>query len=288
MFGLGLPEIIFVFLLAALILGPEHMPRVARTLGKWSAKARSAATTLGEAVTQDEEVRAAARDLSQLQTEIGQAKSAVLSLKGAFGEIAGAEANGAAGGDAKTESERTGASAGTETMHAERNGAETQQARPSPFFSRPLASIVARSDVQPSPGENSHSDARRSVALPPPQLLPESESRKVCRKIAALPPARAGEYGANARAAAVGAPDIGRALCRIRRLTPPQPLPEAESRKVFRKIAALPPTRAGEYGANARAAADSAPDIERALRRVALPAAKTVETRRDFSESDKT
>ncbi len=289
MFGLGLPEIIFVFLLAALILGPEHMPRVARTLGKWSAKARSAAATLGEAVTQDEEVCAAARDLSQLQTEIRQAKAAVLSLKGEFLGGTGADANDAAcapapGAEAKTETERGAAPPEIETLHADRNGAGTQQPRPSPFFSKPLASMVARSDVQPPPGEGAHSDARRSVALPSPQLLPESESRKVFRKSVALSSARAADNPSNARAAAVSAPDIGRALCRIRRLPPPQSLSESESRKVFRKCVALSSARGAEHGANARAAG-----IARALRPMgALSGAKTVETQGDFSESDKT
>jgi sec-independent protein translocase protein TatB len=46
MFDPGLPELVLVFVLALLILGPERLPRVATQIGRWIGKARRTATQL--------------------------------------------------------------------------------------------------------------------------------------------------------------------------------------------------------------------------------------------------
>lgn len=43
MFDVGFFELIIIFVLGLLVLGPERLPRVARTAGRWIGRARSMA-----------------------------------------------------------------------------------------------------------------------------------------------------------------------------------------------------------------------------------------------------
>jgi sec-independent protein translocase protein TatA len=46
MFGLGVPELIFILLLALLIFGPKRLPEIGRTLGKGMSEFRKASNEL--------------------------------------------------------------------------------------------------------------------------------------------------------------------------------------------------------------------------------------------------
>jgi Tat protein translocase TatB subunit len=45
MFGIGMPELLVIFVVALVVLGPKRLPEVARTLGKAMAEFRRQSTT---------------------------------------------------------------------------------------------------------------------------------------------------------------------------------------------------------------------------------------------------
>lgn len=263
MFGLGLPEILFIVLLAALILGPEHMPRVARTLGKWSAKARSAATTLGQAVIQDEETRAVSRDLSKLQDDIRNARDQVLSLRRnvSFGVsgIAKMAIDGVVVED-RDGAKRKGETINAETADSGKNGDcaslfHVEELGESPreeggFFSQSLAQLHERRDWQTSYGDLLATNRERSVPLAKPFLLPEGESRKVRRKRVALVRATSMNGELETRAS-VGGSSV------------PMPFPRAssDSDKARRRKIALPPAQGDDGCARAVKLPDTRNDV---------------------------
>ena len=46
MFDVGFPELVLVFIIGLLVLGPERLPKVAAEIGKWVGRARRTATEL--------------------------------------------------------------------------------------------------------------------------------------------------------------------------------------------------------------------------------------------------
>jgi sec-independent protein translocase protein TatB len=46
MFDVGFPELVLIFVIALLVLGPQKLPKVAAEIGKWVGRARRTATQL--------------------------------------------------------------------------------------------------------------------------------------------------------------------------------------------------------------------------------------------------
>jgi TatA/E family protein of Tat protein translocase len=78
MFGLGVPELIFILLLALLIFGPKKLPEIGRTLGKGMSEFRKASTELTRSLNAElaldedpvpPQVRRATQTQTQTQTE---------------------------------------------------------------------------------------------------------------------------------------------------------------------------------------------------------------------------
>jgi sec-independent protein translocase protein TatA len=53
MFGIGLPELIVIFVLALLVLGPERLPEVARMVGRAYGQLRRASEEFQRTIRQD-------------------------------------------------------------------------------------------------------------------------------------------------------------------------------------------------------------------------------------------
>lgn len=73
MFGLGFSEILCIVVIGIIILGPEHMPRVARKIGEWLAKMRSAATSLNDAISRDADLSALRNDVLEVHKTVRDA-----------------------------------------------------------------------------------------------------------------------------------------------------------------------------------------------------------------------
>ncbi|MBR4984670.1 MAG: hypothetical protein IKY83_02890 [Proteobacteria bacterium] len=226
MFGLGVPEIIAIIVIATIILGPEHMPKAARMIGRWSAKIRSAATSFNEAVTQD-------RDLNEIRTELGEVRTELLSAKRDL-SLAGREVSQvsehahAAFEEAQAELKKLQATTGrdmasdaavSESDHAEsgEDAVRHADAGVSAFLSRPMGRLGG-DEPQEKPGVCAPDGAVRLAA---PVLLPGPVSRLVTRRRVQLdmpsPSAETGQACVSLEKA-----DARRCCPLIRRLEPPQ------------------------------------------------------------------
>lgn len=91
MFDVGFAELLLLSLIALLVLGPERLPRIARTLGGLSRKARSSWLSLKRSI--DEEIRQ--QDLKKpvdkfredFQSTVDDFKSSVDEVKGSASNI---------------------------------------------------------------------------------------------------------------------------------------------------------------------------------------------------------
>ncbi|HEY3730482.1 MAG TPA: Sec-independent protein translocase protein TatB [Steroidobacteraceae bacterium] len=53
MFGVDFSEVVVIFVIALVVLGPEKLPRLARTVGRWIGRARAMARQFREQLEQE-------------------------------------------------------------------------------------------------------------------------------------------------------------------------------------------------------------------------------------------
>ena len=63
MFGIGLPELIIIMVIALIVIGPNKLPDLARALGKGMAEFRKATQEIKESLEVDEDIQEVKRDL---------------------------------------------------------------------------------------------------------------------------------------------------------------------------------------------------------------------------------
>ncbi len=120
MFDASFLEIVLILLVALIVIGPERLPRVARTIGLWVGRARAMFNTMRDEVEREiqiDELRKAERDLKE-DLDLGLDKDVMADdpagKRRSSGTSSGKGRSGAARPTGtreskKTESEKTGA-----------------------------------------------------------------------------------------------------------------------------------------------------------------------------------
>ncbi len=88
-FGIGLPELLLIMIIAGMVMGPERIARTARTLGGLTAKLQSVSRTFLrqlnaelDAVDEDGQLRSTVDELQQLRRQVAELRGEIMNLAG--------------------------------------------------------------------------------------------------------------------------------------------------------------------------------------------------------------
>lgn len=72
MFGIGLPELIVIMVIALIVIGPSKLPDLARALGKGMAEFRKATQEIKDSLDMDEDIQDVKKDLVDSMSGLDQ------------------------------------------------------------------------------------------------------------------------------------------------------------------------------------------------------------------------
>jgi sec-independent protein translocase protein TatB len=75
MFDVGFTEVVLCFIVALIVLGPEKMPKVARTVGRWAGQAKAYMRNLSDELERETQVMDIKRQLQEAQQALRDASS---------------------------------------------------------------------------------------------------------------------------------------------------------------------------------------------------------------------
>ena len=70
MFGIGTPELILILVIALVVIGPKHLPEMAKALGKGLREFKKATNELKETINADDDLREISKSLSEAKDEV--------------------------------------------------------------------------------------------------------------------------------------------------------------------------------------------------------------------------
>lgn len=73
MFDVGFTEVVLCFIVALVVLGPEKLPKVARTMGRWAGQAKAYMRNLSEELERETQVMDIKRQLQEAQAALRDA-----------------------------------------------------------------------------------------------------------------------------------------------------------------------------------------------------------------------
>lgn len=86
MFDIGFSELVLCFIVALVVLGPEKLPAVARTLGRWTGTARSYLRNLSTELERESSTAELKKQIVEarqvFEQEVGAAQEATRNLAG--------------------------------------------------------------------------------------------------------------------------------------------------------------------------------------------------------------
>lgn len=140
MFDAGFAELILIFVIGLLILGPERLPRVAAQLGRWVARARRTANQLRYQLEREVALEEIQRTQKQVRRSVSsaaeQAKRNVAGASSTESGEHGAEASDAAAAGSEAGRE-PGAQPPADTEAADASGAKRPPGDPEPGTAPP-------------------------------------------------------------------------------------------------------------------------------------------------------
>lgn len=77
MFDISFSELALCFVVALVVLGPERLPKVARTVGRWSGQARAYMRNLSNELERETSVADIKRQFQEAQQALRESKSAI-------------------------------------------------------------------------------------------------------------------------------------------------------------------------------------------------------------------
>lgn len=77
MFDIGFTELALCFLVALVILGPEKLPRMARTIGRWMGQARGYMRNLSTELERETQVSDIKRQLEEARSALREAGDSI-------------------------------------------------------------------------------------------------------------------------------------------------------------------------------------------------------------------
>ena len=131
MFDAGLFEMLVIFTLGLLVLGPERLPRVARFVGRWVGQARRAVTRLNNEIERElalDEIRRIQRESEEAMRREEASIRRELSGEGSEADDADGSVDDAATGEAPAEAHGTARRGGTAAGAPASEGAADESA----------------------------------------------------------------------------------------------------------------------------------------------------------------
>ncbi|WP_420464753.1 Sec-independent protein translocase protein TatB [Panacagrimonas sp.] len=77
MFDISFTELALAFVVALIVLGPEKLPKVARTVGRWAGQARGYMRNLSTELERETQVREIKQQLQEAKSALREAETAV-------------------------------------------------------------------------------------------------------------------------------------------------------------------------------------------------------------------
>jgi sec-independent protein translocase protein TatB len=80
MFDIGFSELLLCFIVALVVLGPERLPKVARTVGRWAGQARGYMRNLSAELDRESQLSELKKQLEDAQRLVSDQQKAVRSM----------------------------------------------------------------------------------------------------------------------------------------------------------------------------------------------------------------